>query len=60
VTITPGSPPEQRNCEAERCYIAARARKHAVTKKQTYYFYFLELGISESYIIRPIKSSAGI
>jgi len=29
VTITPGSPPEQRNRAAERCYIAARARKRA-------------------------------
>ena len=29
VTITPGSPPEQKNRAAERCYIAARARKRA-------------------------------
>jgi len=34
VTITPGSPPEQRNRAAERCYIAARARKRAGTKMQ--------------------------
>ena len=32
VTITPGSLPEQRNRAAERCYIAARARKRAGTK----------------------------
>jgi len=35
VTITPGSPPEQRNRAAERCYIAARARKRAGTKFQS-------------------------
>jgi len=29
VTITPSSPPEQKNRAAERCYIAARARKRA-------------------------------
>jgi len=27
VTITPSSPPEQKNRAAERCYIAARTRK---------------------------------
>ena len=32
VTITPSSPPEQKNRAAERCYIAARARKRAGTK----------------------------
>jgi len=35
VTITPSSPPEQRNRAAERCYIAARARKRAGTKMQS-------------------------
>jgi len=35
VTITPSSPPEQRNRAAERCYIAARARKRARTKMQS-------------------------
>ena len=35
VTITPGSAPEQRNRAAERCYIAARARKRAGTKTQS-------------------------
>jgi len=35
VTITPGSPPEQRNLAAERCYIAARARKRAGTKMRS-------------------------
>jgi len=34
VTITPGSPPEQKNRAAERCYIAAWARKRAGTKMQ--------------------------
>jgi len=34
VTITTGSP-EQRNRAAERCYIAARARKRAGTKMQS-------------------------
>jgi len=33
VTITPGSPPKQRNRAAERCYIAAQVRKSAGTKK---------------------------
>jgi len=35
VTITPGSPPEQRNRAAERCYIAAQARKRAGIKMQS-------------------------
>jgi len=35
VTITLGSPPEQRNCAAECCYIAARARKRTGTKIQS-------------------------
>jgi len=29
VNVTPGSPPEQRNRAAERCYIPVRARKRA-------------------------------
>jgi len=41
VTITPSSPPEQKNRAAERCYIAARAQKCTGTKMQspTYYYY---------------------
>ena len=35
MTITPGSPPEQKNRAAERCYITARARKRAGTKMQS-------------------------
>jgi len=35
VTITAGSPPEQRNRAAERCYIAAQARKRAGIKMQS-------------------------
>jgi len=35
VTITPSSPPEQKNRAAEYCYIAARARKRAGTKMQS-------------------------
>jgi len=35
VTITPSSPPEQKNRAEERCYIAARARKRAGTKMQS-------------------------
>jgi len=35
VTITPSSPPEQKNRAAERCYIAARARKRDGTKMQS-------------------------
>jgi len=35
VAITPSSPPEQKNRAAERCYIAARARKRAETKMQS-------------------------
>jgi len=31
-TTTPSSPSEQKNRAAERCYIAARARKRAGTK----------------------------
>jgi len=33
VTITPISPPEQKNRAAERCYIAARARGNALEQK---------------------------
>ena len=33
VTITPSSPHEQKNRAAERCYIAARARKRAAWNK---------------------------
>ena len=35
VTITPSSPPEQKNRAAEYCYIAARARNRAGTKMQS-------------------------
>ena len=35
VTITPSSPPEQKNRAAKYCYIAARARKRAGTKMQS-------------------------
>jgi len=48
VAITPGSPPEQRNRAAERCYITERARKRAETIIIIiiiifFYYYFLLL-----------------
>ena len=36
--MTPCSPPEQRNRTAEHCYINARARKRAETKKNSLLF----------------------
>jgi len=53
VTITPSSPPEQKNRAAERCYIAARPRKRC------YYYYYYYYVCASRHLLIVMSWSVG-